>query len=133
MLAMKLTPNAAMRARDVSRPRAERIAEAEAAEGGANAGRESPGRESTGRAEREGRTERPGSGWRRNGRGGNGRGDREGHWERPGGPTGLPAAAPGAAGRWAARSLVPLRSPEAVNSAAGTQEAGRGGRSPVFS
>ena len=30
--AMKLTPNAAMRARDVSRPRAEHLAEAEAAE-----------------------------------------------------------------------------------------------------
>jgi hypothetical protein len=30
--AMKLTPNAAMRARDVSRPRAEHVAEAEAAE-----------------------------------------------------------------------------------------------------
>jgi hypothetical protein len=29
---MKLTPNAAMRARDVSRPRAEHLAEAEAAE-----------------------------------------------------------------------------------------------------
>ena len=54
MPAMKLTPNAAMRARDVSRPRAEHIAEAEAAEGSANAGRESPGRQSTGRAERRG-------------------------------------------------------------------------------
>ena len=32
MPAMKLTPNAAMRARDVSRPRAEHLAEAEAAE-----------------------------------------------------------------------------------------------------
>ena len=32
MTAMKLTPNAAMRARDVSRPRAEHLAEAEAAE-----------------------------------------------------------------------------------------------------
>jgi len=30
--AMKLTPNAAMRARDVSRPRADQLAEAEAAE-----------------------------------------------------------------------------------------------------
>ena len=32
MPAMKLTPNAAMRARDVSRPRPEHLAEAEAAE-----------------------------------------------------------------------------------------------------
>ena len=54
MPAMKLTPNAAMRARDVSRPRAEHLAEAEAAEGSANAGRENPGRQSTGRAERRG-------------------------------------------------------------------------------
>ena len=38
MPAMKLTPNAAMRARDVSRPRAEDLAEAEAAEASAAAG-----------------------------------------------------------------------------------------------
>ena len=38
MPAMKLTPNAAMRARDVSRPRAEHLAEAEAAEASAVAG-----------------------------------------------------------------------------------------------
>ena len=38
MPAMKLTPNAAMRARDVSRPRAEHLAEAEAAEASAAAG-----------------------------------------------------------------------------------------------
>ena len=44
MPAMKLTPNAAMRARDVSRPRAEHLAEAEAAEVRGSAGRESPGR-----------------------------------------------------------------------------------------
>src|SRR6266536_1282127 len=36
--AMKLTPSAAMRARDVSRPRAEHLAEAEAAEASAAAG-----------------------------------------------------------------------------------------------
>jgi hypothetical protein len=42
--AMKLTPNAAMRARDVSRPRAEHLAEAEAAGVRGSAGRESPGR-----------------------------------------------------------------------------------------
>jgi len=47
--AMKLTPNAAMRARDVSRPRAEHLAEAEAAEVRGSAGRESPKRESPGR------------------------------------------------------------------------------------
>ena len=44
MPAMKLTPNAAMRARDVSRPRAEHLAEAEAAEVRGSAGPESPGR-----------------------------------------------------------------------------------------
>ena len=38
MPAMKLTPNAAMRARDVSRPRAEHFAEAEAAEASSAAG-----------------------------------------------------------------------------------------------
>ena len=38
MPAMKLTPNAAMRARDVSRPRAEHLAEAEAAEASIAAG-----------------------------------------------------------------------------------------------
>src|SRR6266571_4617526 len=53
---MKLTPNAAMRARDVSRPRAEHLAEAEAAEAGppgssrerkasGNAAKGNPGRE----------------------------------------------------------------------------------------
>jgi len=36
--AMKLTPNAAMRARDVSRPRPEHLAEAEAAEASVAAG-----------------------------------------------------------------------------------------------
>ena len=48
---MKLTPDAAMRARDVSRPRAEHLAEAEAAEVGGSAGRESPGQAETGSAE----------------------------------------------------------------------------------
>ena len=63
--AMKLTPNAAMRARDVSRPRAEHLAEAEAAEVRGSAGRESPGRgrpapdgAETGRAETGGATAR---------------------------------------------------------------------------
>ncbi len=42
MPAMKLTPNAAMRARDVSRPRAEHLAEAEAAEAKENTGRGGP-------------------------------------------------------------------------------------------
>jgi len=49
--AMKLTPNAAMRARDVSRPHADHLAEAEAAEVRGSAERENGGRESTGRAE----------------------------------------------------------------------------------
>ena len=48
MPAMKLTPNAAMRARDVSRPRAEHLAEAEAKE---NTGRGGPDGAETGRAE----------------------------------------------------------------------------------
>ena len=67
MPAMKLTPNAAMRARDVSRPRAEHLAEAEAAEAGppgssrerkasGNAAKGNPGREGPSREgpEREG-------------------------------------------------------------------------------
>ncbi len=48
---MKLTPDAAMRARDVSRPRAEHLAEAEVAEVGGSAGRESPGQAETGSPE----------------------------------------------------------------------------------
>ena len=51
MTAMKLTPNAAMRARDVSRPRAEHLAEAEAAEVKGSAERESAERREPGRAE----------------------------------------------------------------------------------
>ena len=51
MPVMKLTPNAAMRARDVSRPRAEHLAEAEAADARGNAGRQDAGRAQTGRAE----------------------------------------------------------------------------------
>jgi hypothetical protein len=39
---MKLTPNAAMRARDVSRPHAEHLAEAELAEAKGRAGRAGP-------------------------------------------------------------------------------------------
>ena len=75
MPAMKLTPNAAMRARDVSRPHPEHLAEAEAAEASAPGGsrarsgspdaaaqtsgwedRERPGRD--GREERDGRDNR---------------------------------------------------------------------------
>jgi hypothetical protein len=59
--AMKLTPNAAMRARDVSRPRAEHLAEAEAAEAKENTGRGGPapdgaetGRAEASRAEKDG-------------------------------------------------------------------------------
>ncbi len=65
MPAMKLTPNAAMRARDVSRPSAEHLADAEAAEarmaggsraragdaGKGSAGTQSPGMEGTARPE----------------------------------------------------------------------------------
>ena len=53
MPAMKLTPNAAMRARDVSRPRAEHLAEAEAAEAKESTGRggSAPDGAETGRAE----------------------------------------------------------------------------------
>ncbi len=50
---MKLTPNTAMRARDVSRPRAEHLAEAEAAE--AQGGGPEPGAAGAGeRPERQG-------------------------------------------------------------------------------
>jgi hypothetical protein len=51
--AMKLTPNAAMRARDVSRPRADQLAEAEAAEATVvGSGRPSPRGPRPGGAER---------------------------------------------------------------------------------
>ena len=56
MTAMKLTPNAAMRARDVSRPRAEHLAEAEAAEVKGSAGRAEPGRAEPGSVETGGAT-----------------------------------------------------------------------------
>ena len=111
MPAMKLTPNAAMRARDVSRPRAEHLAEAEAAEGSANAARENPGRQSTGRRGTEWGGPAPD-------------GAETGSVEQggmtagvtgddPAGRPGLPAAAPGTAGRWAARSLFPAEEPPA--------------------
>ena len=58
MPAMKLTPIAAMRARDVSRPRAEHLAEAEAAEAPGSAERADTGRMDTGRMDR-GRAESP--------------------------------------------------------------------------
>jgi len=68
---MKLTPNAAMRARDVSRPRAEHLAEAEAAEVRGSAGREGPGR---GRPAPDGAgTGRAGTGRAGTGRAGTGR------------------------------------------------------------
>ena len=53
MPAMKLTPNAAMRARDVSRPRAEHLAEAETAEASIAAG----SRSRTGEAAKQAREE----------------------------------------------------------------------------
>ncbi len=62
--AMKLTPNAAMRARDVSRPRPEHLADAEAAEarapGSIEKGRAETGRAETGGIEK-GRAETGGS------------------------------------------------------------------------
>jgi hypothetical protein len=74
MPAMKLTPNAAMRARDVSRPRPEHLAEAEAAEAKGNAGRAGPALDAveTGRADMDGVAEdgqagRPGFPRRRRG------------------------------------------------------------------
>jgi hypothetical protein len=51
--AMKLTPNAAMRARDVSRPRPEHLAEAEAAEASMAAGSRSRTRDAAAPARRE--------------------------------------------------------------------------------
>lgn len=80
MPAMKLTPNAAMRARDVSRPRPEHLADAEAAEaraaGSTEKGRAETGRREIGRAQtggspgdvRDEQPERPGFPRRRRGR-----------------------------------------------------------------
>ena len=48
MPAMKLTPNAAMRARDVSRPRAEHLTEAEAAEASSGSRSKPPSGEAAG-------------------------------------------------------------------------------------
>ena len=109
MPAMKLTPNAAMRARDVSRPRAEHLADAEAAEagmaGGARvragdagkriAGIESPGTGSagTGSAARPEPDEIQAGGAAGDGRGravGDGRGERAG-FPRPRRRRGRPA------------------------------------------
>ena len=53
MPAMKLTPNAAMRARDVSRPRAEHLAEAEAAEAAIAGGSRPRTGDATAQARRE--------------------------------------------------------------------------------
>ena len=59
MPAMKLTPNAAMRARDVSRPRAEHLAEAEAAEASAAAGSRARTGEAVNQARGEHKTKTP--------------------------------------------------------------------------
>ena len=59
MPAMKLTPNAAMRARDVSRPRAEHLAEAEAAEASAAAGSRARTGEAVNQARGEDKTKTP--------------------------------------------------------------------------
>src|SRR6476646_6559700 len=57
--AMKLTPNAAMRARDVSRPRPEHLAEAEAAEASAAAGSRARTGEAVNQARGEHKTKTP--------------------------------------------------------------------------
>ena len=104
--AMKLTPNAAMRARDVSRPRAEHLAEAEVAE--VRGGREVRGAEVS-RKRRAGKPRASGSRPGGNGPRGNGRGDRGGRRGRADGRAGIPAATPGAAGRRTTRPLLPVR------------------------
>jgi hypothetical protein len=57
--AMKLTPNAAMRARDVSRPRPEHLAEAEAAEASVAAGPRARTGEAVNQARGEDKTKTP--------------------------------------------------------------------------
>ena len=59
MPAMKLTPNAAMRARDVSRPRPEHLAEAEAAEASIAAGSRARTGEAANQARGEDKTKAP--------------------------------------------------------------------------
>ena len=59
MPAMKLTPNAAMRARDVSRPRPEHLAEAEAAEASIAAGSRARTGEAVNQARGEDKTKTP--------------------------------------------------------------------------
>ena len=59
MPAMKLTPNAAMRARDVSRPRPEHLAEAEAAEAGTAPGSRARTGEAVNQARGEHKTKTP--------------------------------------------------------------------------
>ena len=59
MPAMKLTPNAAMRARDVSRPRPEHLAEAEAAEASVAAGPRARTSEAANQARGEDKTKTP--------------------------------------------------------------------------
>jgi hypothetical protein len=56
---MKLTPNAAMRARDVSRPRPEHLAEAEAAEASAAPGSRARTGEAVNQARGEGKMKTP--------------------------------------------------------------------------
>lgn len=71
MPAMKLTPNAAMRARDVSRPRPEHLAEAEAAEASVAAGSRTRTGEAVNQARGEDKTktpQRPATGEERAGR-----------------------------------------------------------------
>ena len=149
MPAMKLTPIAAMRARDVSRPRAEHLAEAEEAEARNAAGRR-PGpatprrRPAAGRG--RGRRARRRTAERRRTAGTSGR---HGPGSRAGGGGAVPAERPlgkvqlgkVTLGRaWAAgpgRAGGPgsggSGGGQGLRRGAGAQEGGRGGRSPDFS
>ena len=93
MPAMKLTPNAAMRARDVSRPRAEHLAEAEAAEASAAAGSRARTGEAVNQARGEAQDEDAAAA------------AAAGHGRRAGGTAQVPATPTGP--RVALRSLLP--------------------------
>ena len=103
---MKLTPIAAMRARDVSRPRAEHLAEAEAAEV------TPPGSSRAATPSGAAAKGRPGYGGGRDGSGDGGQlGDRRGnaYRRRAHGTTGLPASTARAAGLRPTGPLVAVR------------------------
>ena len=138
MPAMKLTPNAAMRARDVSRPRAEHLAEAEAAEAQSEArGGKARGGQSTGARRRDGtataRADERGDGQR-----GARAGHRGGHRGRPGAAGRASRGGAGDRGTPGGEAALPAEEPGPPLSSRGdghwgAQEAGRGGSSPVFS